>query len=203
MVEQNIKINHCKKQGLEYFVVDNFFTLEELLQVKQEILDLKKYEKQPNDIYSAKEKNIVAKTGSGFFIEQIFNDVKKSIIEQAIHKLFYPPIAKKFEEYNCLYANLSAVYNHSVLVGYYKNGDKYNAHIDANAVTAVFMFKFGEIEGGNLVFTDYETNVECQDNRLIVFSGTTKHEVKEVISQNEDMRVSITCFINSFVVNKK
>jgi predicted 2-oxoglutarate/Fe(II)-dependent dioxygenase YbiX len=198
---QALEIFHYKNAGLDYFIVDNFFDKNELSLIKTEALDLQAQCKPPKETLTAVIDGKELKTGTGIFISQVFDNLEKSTIYNCMAKICEPSFVKYLKSQNCLYSNLENIFCFGNLINYYKNGQYYDSHFDTNAITAIFFLKDGEYSGGEFCFDEYNEVIESKENRLVLFSGMTKHKVMPVISNSNGTRISITTFINAYKPN--
>ena len=96
----------------------------------------------------------------------------------------------------------------SVLISFYKDEDFYKPHHDTAMLTAIVHLwpdNNKTFEGGELVFPDYNYNIESEYNQCIVFPSCLEHEVpmikKTITSKHEFNRIAITMFITT-AINK-
>ena len=75
------------------------------------------------------------------------------------------------------------------LVSYYEDTDYYKAHSDCAEITALSWYykEPKKYRGGDLKFTDYNIDVECKNNRCIIFPSMIVHEVSEIKMNKGDM----------------
>lgn len=74
-------------------------------------------------------------------------------------------------------------------LGYMENSDYYTAHFDVTQHTAlVWLYKEPrKFKGGDLIFTQSKINVECRNNRMVLFPSYYFHAVSKLEMNKEDM----------------
>ena len=90
-------------------------------------------------------------------------------------------------------------------VRYYHDGDYYKPHTDASMQFLAFSYfykKPKKFTGGELFFPEYDYELTCDDNSLIMFPGWVEHGVKKVSIKDSDYhegngRYCISSFINN------
>ena len=68
-------------------------------------------------------------------------------------------------------------------VRYYHDGDYYKPHTDASMQFLAFSYFYKEpkkFTGGELFFPEYDYELTCDNNSLIMFPGWVEHGVKKV-----------------------
>jgi hypothetical protein len=68
------------------------------------------------------------------------------------------------------------------LVSYYEDTGYYKAHRDQGMITAISWI-FSEpkkFKGGNLIFTDYDINIEVEVGKAVIFPSRIRHEVSPI-----------------------
>jgi len=74
-------------------------------------------------------------------------------------------------------------------IRYYHDEEYYDAHIDKTFQFLAFSYFYKEpkkFEGGELYFPDYDYEVPCTNNSMIILPGWVKHGVKKVSIKNSD-----------------
>ena len=101
------------------------------------------------------------------------------------------------------YFDLYAIDTHNTQILYYEDTNEYPAHQDASRFTAVTYFyrEPKKFEGGDLQFPDYQVQVECVNNRVIVFPSMLFHcstpvRMLENDTQTKNGKFCITHFLN-------
>ena len=101
------------------------------------------------------------------------------------------------------YFDLDSINHHNTHILYYEDTNEYPAHKDTCRFTAVTYFyrEPKKFEGGDLQFTDYQIQVECVNNRIIVFPSMLNHRSTPVRMLENDTQIKngkfcITHFLN-------
>ena len=90
-------------------------------------------------------------------------------------------------------------------VRYYHDGEYYEPHADKPFQFLAFSYfykKPKKFTGGELFFPEYDYELTCDDNSLIMFPGWVEHGVKKVSIKDSDYyegngRYCISSFINN------
>lgn len=190
-----MQINPIKKGALEYIVVDDYFSEEEVLLIKQEIVGLQFAGKVPEEVGAAKVNNKVLKKGKGIFLNDFYRDWSYSPIIKTSKKLFSKEIYDVIEPVSIHFNHIRNSTYDSVLLNYYYNKDEYLPHTDKTVFTGVTMFKIGEIEGGDIHFPEFNETVKFKENRMVLFPGCLVHHAMPIKAEDNACRVTIAHFI--------
>jgi len=70
----------------------------------------------------------------------------------------------------------------SVLYSHYDENEYYKSHSDSSKITSIsWIYKEPKgFTGGDLIFTEYDITIPCDNNTTIIFPGNIKHEVTKV-----------------------
>lgn len=109
-------------------------------------------------------------------IFSVYNKVYSEDVKQAYRET--TPSSKTFETTN----------NDATILNYYENGDEYKEHSDVFMHSCLIFFykQPKKFTGGDLVFTDSGTTVECLHNRMLLFPSYYLHRVTEIEMKEED-----------------
>ena len=68
---------------------------------------------------------------------------------------------------------------HYTQLVYYENNDEYKSHRDCAQFTVLNWFyrKPKKFSGGNLYFEDFDLEIECLNNRTLIFPSVINHAV--------------------------
>ena len=101
------------------------------------------------------------------------------------------------------YFDLYAIDSHNTQILYYEDTNEYPAHQDVSRFTVVTYFyrEPKKFEGGDLQFPDHQVQVECVNNRIIVFPSMLHHRstpvrMLENDTQTKNGKFCITHFLN-------
>jgi len=184
-------INYVVKGPLNYFIIDNFYEPEELKIIKQELNELLPFIKKPKYTGAAKGK----KKGLGLFLDDHYiKNRNESNILYANRKLFDTNFVNELKKFNCWYDHISYCNSDTTLINFYKDKDYYKSHHDANPLTAITFFSIGTFKGGNFKLTEYDEEIECIENRMIIFAGSLLHEALPLEVEKDNYRVSMVQF---------
>lgn len=193
-------ITPVSKGALNYILIDDFFSENELLIINNELDILKKYSVSPLNpkVHVAMIDNKPLKTNSSLFIDEFFaSNRNESKILTLNRKLFDDKISSIAINSNCFFGSLKNCNFDVTLINYYKINEEYLPHVDRSLLTAITMFKRGEFNGGELCFVDYNEIVEFKENRTVIFPGCLKHWAKSIETKDENaLRITMAQFLN-------
>lgn len=183
--------------NLSYLVIDNFFTEDELQEVKKEVLDLKRFEVLPEKTSTALDKKggSPIKSGTGVFLDEIYSGIReKSDILEAHNKIYSSEIVDFAKEFDIVFTWLDHSNFDNTLVNYYLEGQEYKPHRDGCRISTVTFLKFGEFTGGDFIFPEQGVKIECVENRIVVFPSVAVHSALPI--HGAGTRASIARFID-------
>ena len=169
------------KDAFPYLIIDELYNQEELSLLMNDFERIKFKDSEDDRTFSAKnEKGKVLKRARASMVyPHNFTDA------EILKKVF---IEKCFLEHpNWFYQHLK-FQNINVLLSYYENQDYYKKHYDAALITCLTWFhkEPKKFSGGDFKFSDYNIEIECKSNRMIVFPSMIFHEVKEIQMKEKD-----------------
>ena len=177
-------------------VVDNFYSVSELKEIKYElgllsaVTELKVF---ASEAAVDRENNSRQKSNS-FFLDSLYNGKRNlSKILNLNRKLFSLKLRTKLIKKSLFYDSIFNVNSDATLLNFYGPTDYYKPHKDASCFTALTFFNLKEFSGGNLIFPEYDIKIEAIENRLVIFPGFVLHGSEEVSS---GIRVSMAQFLN-------
>jgi len=178
-------------------VIDNFYSESELEDIKNElkllsaVADLKIFK---NDGVAVDENGKLRQKSNSLFLDKFYRGKRDlSKILTLNRKLFSSELQTKLIEKNLFYEHIFYSDFDTTLLNFYGPTDYYQPHKDTSCFTALTFFKLEEFSGGNLVFPEYEIEIEAVENRLVIFPGFVLHGSEEV---TKGIRVSMAQFIN-------
>lgn len=177
-------------------IVDNFYSVSELKEIKDElkllsaVAELKVFVNKPD---RDEEDNSKQKSNSFFLDDLYVNKRDLSKVLNINRKLFSSELKTKLVEKSLFYDHIFHSDFDTTLLNFYGPTDYYKPHRDNSCFTALTFFKLEEFSGGNLVFPEYEIEIEAVEDRLVIFPGFILHGSEEV---TKGIRVSMAQFIN-------
>lgn len=144
----------------------------------------------PEKTGTAKEHGIILKNNKGIFLDNLYSDRNTSNILTVNRNLFLTIVNVLSECNHWIFKNsLRCVNWDTTLISYYENSDYYNKHYDVSSFTCLTWFykKPKKFSGGDLIFPDFNLEIEVEDNSLILFPSGVEHEVSEVKMNSEDI----------------
>lgn len=186
-----------KVRNTTYVTIDSFFDPVTLRLIKQELLDIKRFAGDPKTTCSALDSNTQSsKLGTGVFLDELYSlDRGKSDILKYFSKVFSTDVVDYVTKHEASFGHLRSSTKDSTLVNYYGDGDYYLPHKDASTLTAICFFKFGDVRGGEFVFSEYDVKLDALENRMVLFHGCMVHGAEKVNAPDDAFRVSIAKFI--------
>jgi hypothetical protein len=193
-----MKINYVYKNRIEYLLVDDFYSQQELEEIKQELLDIKRFASSPAKTKSALYENkLPKKHGNGVFLDDLYRDQREiSSILTYNRKLFCNEFASECEKFSPNFKHISACNEDYTLVNYYGNNNFYDSHTDRSVLTAISFFKIGKFDGGEFCLPEMNEVIPFKENSLIIFAGCIDHKANPIQAQDGNYRVSIAQFLN-------
>jgi hypothetical protein len=191
-------LNFFKKNTLDYIVIDDLYSEEELKLIKAELVQLIPHTLPVEKIDSAKdENNLYKKDCMSLWVDDFFNGNRDaSNILKVNRKLFSKDIIAPAKEINAFFGHMERCDTDTTLINYYTTGQKYESHFDLSIFSAITLIKIGSINGGGLIFTDFNEYISFKDNRMIIFPGCVLHKTESINTDINSYRISISQFLN-------
>ena len=188
-----VKFEHIQ-DGVDAVVIDGLYSYDQMTQIMTELKWLTK-----PDILKSDLNNLGASTSTttgdygaskkGIFLEQVFvNWQHSALMKHCFENFEKPEIKAKLISLNPLYKIFYACDMRTHLLSYYENSDFYKVHCDATVFTILNYFNVEpkEFEGGEVILHSFNGErrhkIAINNNRIILISGNTKHEVTEIKS---------------------
>ena len=168
-----------------YMVVDDYYNEEELRLIWEE-LDFLSY---PHKLKRATKESGGATDNTGKllkknfhrYIDRIYSERELSNILTVNRKLFDDDYKILKQHPHWFFQNV--VFNKDYTqVGYYENNDHYGEHRDSASVTALtWLYKEPKkFIGGDLFLSSDKINIDCVNNRTLIFPSMITHSVNEI-----------------------
>ena len=186
-----------------FLVIDNFYSKENLNLIWKE-LDFLIDKVRPEDKVVAQRDGKPLASVKRVYLDTLYNDRKTSnILEFFPSQLYNDEIRDTYVDLVPSGINFATSNYDSTQLSYYENKDGYKPHTDVFQHTALtWLFKEPKkFVGGDLVFTQSNTKVDCMYNRTVLFPSWYYHGVTQIKMNDEDLnkgfgRWAITHFIN-------
>lgn len=173
-----------------YLKIENMYTENELDLIAEELAFLTHKEKleDPENTGSAKENGKLLKDNKGIFLDDLYKKREISNILTINRKIFNKEYLESYASLNFGYGSILECNRDVTLISYYENGGYYYPHKDTAIHTILtWFFRTPKLfDGGNLIFPEYDEEVEIQHNMTIIFPSFVLHSVEEV-TMNEDL----------------
>lgn len=190
-------IKYVKKGALDYVLVKNMYTTEEMVRMKQEIVSLRNKARKNSTGPATDPQGKSLNFADSLWVDQWYRDRSKSSILTVNRKLFTSDIAEKLAEQNVMYSHIRHCNTDFTMLNYYVTGTQYKPHLDSSIFTAISFFSIGDFTGGELVFVDYDEVIQPVENTMVIFAGCIKHEARPVQTDGEhSYRASMAQFLN-------
>jgi hypothetical protein len=179
--------------GIDAVVIDNFYSEEQLKEIMLELKWLTKPSVMVGEENLSSAKDEQSKefltSKSGIFLETVFLNWRHSaLIKYPIDNFTKDIVRDKLLEFNPLFKMFYNIDSRTHLLSYYENSDFYKPHTDSTVFTVLNYF-FNEpkkFTGGDIKLYGFnnkkEAEVDIRHNRVIIITGNTFHEVKQIKS---------------------
>ena len=148
------------------------------------------------------EKKDYKRKGRGVWIQNIYKDLNTSYIHKLNKKLFSREMMASIRKNGSWFYRNFGFKTYCTLLSYYENADYYASHVDNSYSTALTWFykEPKKFEGGNIMFSDYNIEIEIKNNSILLFPSVISHSVLEIKMEEQYMgenngRICITNFI--------
>ena len=190
-----MKLSCHRVKNLSYILIDEFFDTNELVDVVQEVKDLKRFSLPASKTHTAADKKGFRKTGKGLFLDELYvQNRSASGILTHNRKIFTPKLVDYAEQFDSFFGFIRESNYDSCLLNYYTSGQEYRPHKDESRISVVTFLKQGDFTGGEFVFPDQDHVIEPVHNRAVIFPSCVTHGAMPV--GGEGARISIAQFID-------
>ena len=183
-----MQVNYHNEQ-IPFVVVDSLYNNEEESEIMME-LDYLSHSRRLippfEDGSAATRNNKNIKNVGCLYLDHFFGNRDTSSILSITEKLFFDD-SSLINNHPHWYFDATDINSHFTHMLYYENTNEYLPHNDTSRITALTYFykKPKSFSGGNLLFSDFDIEVECLNNRTIIFPSVLQHASTPVI-MNED-----------------
>lgn len=192
-------VNHKKYDNLDLVVIDEYYTPEELEEVKDEIKELMVHRMDGRNTGSAVSPKTgkLLKTGKGLWLDEVYvNNRNSSPILRYNMKIFTDELLDGLIKKSVFFRAIKESTKDTTLLNFYEDGEEYGQHLDNTQFTAITLLQIGDTKKGGLYFKDIDTEFKLKDNTTIIFPGCAYHQALPVECDPGSYRISIAHFIN-------
>lgn len=182
------------EDGIDAVVIDNFYSDSQLEDINKELCWMTKPSIMtgPENLATATdEKGGMLSSKKGIFLEEVFKNWRhSSLISYPWENLNKKEVVENILSFNGLYKSLYRCNSRSHLLSYYENSDYYKPHFDVSFFTFLSYFHKEPkcFDGGEIRLSSYDNSkfatVEIKNNRVVLISSSTLHEVLPIKSKN-------------------
>jgi hypothetical protein len=190
-------INLIDKNPLQYIMVDEVYSQEELKLIREELVQLLPHAITPKQLGTTAYNNIgeLKKNCVSILLDDYYSkDRDKSNILRLNRKIYDPVLIKAGKSLNAYYGSLEKINYDTTLINYYGDNERYLPHADLTVLTAITTFSIGEFTGGHFELTEYNEVIDFKDNRMVIIPGCVYHQAKPIQCQDGSYRVSMAQF---------
>lgn len=188
-------------------IVEDFYSEEELAGIWKEINFLSSEVKFKPATDNGSSKDIDPISGvpltnhKAIHLDALYTDRTYSDILLASDKILNPELINAVSGLHPLMGHLKHVNNSYTKLKYYGDGEYYGAHWDKARFTCVsYVYKEPKsFSGGNLLFNEYDYEVEIKNNTAVIFCGCIMHSSTPVKLETDvpySGKYTITKFLN-------
>ena len=183
-----MKINYHNDQ-IPYVVVDYFYNNAEESEIMIELdylSDSRRLIPPFEDELGATKNSKNIKNVGCLYLDHFFRDRHTSSILEITEKLFFENCSL-INNHPHWFFDAGDINSHYTHMLYYENTNEYPPHNDTCRMTALTYFyrKPKSFSGGNLLFSDFDIEVECLNNRTIIFPSIIQHASTPIIMDEE------------------
>jgi len=171
-------------EGYFFLKINNFLKLNEINEVWDEINFLTFRSKLKKNTNTAETENgELLSNKNGVFLDDIYSERKFCNFFKYYKKWNNEQTKINLLKTSLFWRNLFVSQFDSTLLSYYEDGSYYKQHTDESRFTQLFWtFKQPKkFSGGELVFTDFNYQLETENNTLILFPSWFAHRVEPVV----------------------
>ncbi|MAG49853.1 hypothetical protein CMO86_09475 [Candidatus Woesearchaeota archaeon] len=168
-----------------YIIIDDVYNQWELKEIWEELDFLchpRRLMPATIDNGAATEEGKILKFNHCQYLDNVYIDRQFSSILQITEKIFMND-RKIFSDHpHWCFGDIQTIDQHYTQVVYYEDKDEYKSHKDKSIFTCLTWFyrRPKRYKGGDIWFQDFNTGVECLNNRTLIFPSIIRHAVKPV-----------------------
>lgn len=192
-----MKIQLVKKGALEYGLITNLYSRDEVVKIKQEIVRLRKKSALNSTGPAVDPAGRSLNYANSLWVDELYPKRNESDILSINRKLFTTDIAEELAKISQYFGHIRYCDKDFTLLNYYTNGTEYKPHRDRSMLTAISFFSIGDFTGGQLEFVEFKEVIEPVENTMVIFPGCIEHHAHPVQTDGEySFRASMAQFIN-------
>lgn len=179
-----MEINLFDVKGLPVVIIEDFFTSNEEAEIFDELRLFNQNNKMmdpPRTGGAKDEHGNQLKKNKAVFVDEVYNNRDFSPILTHTRKFYDQKYLAELREKHIFFTYFDIVNRDNTLVSYYENSDYYKPHMDVAVFTHLVWFyeQPKRFEGGVLNIEN-ELEIECVNNRYILFPSILHHSVSPV-----------------------
>jgi len=180
---------HYHNEQIPLIIVDNLYDDEEEREIMVELdylSDARRLIPPFEDESGAVVKNKNIKNVGCLYLDSFYNNRQTSSILQITEKLFMDG-RSIIENHPHWFFDMKSINSHTTHMLYYENINEYPPHYDTCRITSLTYFykQPKSFTGGDLYFSDFDTKVECRNNRVVVFPSILNHASTPVFMEEK------------------
>ena len=180
---------HYHNEQIPLIIVDNLYDDEEEREIMVELdylSDARRLIPPFEDESGAVVKNKNIKNVGCLYLDSFYSDRQTSSILQITEKLFMGG-RSIIENHPHWFFDMRSINSHTTHMLYYENTNEYPPHYDTCRITSLTYFykQPKSFTGGDLYFSDFDTKVECRNNRVVVFPSMLNHASTPVFMEEK------------------
>lgn len=175
-------------EGYYFLKINNLLKPNQLEEIWEEINFLSYRLKLSSNTNTAKNsKGELLSNKVGIFLEEIYQQKKFSNFFKYYKNWINEETQTNLIKSSLSWRNLFSCFQDSTLLSYYEDGKYYSEHYDYSRFTQLFWtFKQPKkFRGGQLVFTEFNYEIEMENNTMVLFPSWFFHKVNPVILEEK------------------
>lgn len=178
------------KDQLDYIEIKDYYSLDVLNKVKQELFDINKQHMIKDNLNHVKRSSV--------FLKDYYEHKLASTIWKHERLMLCDTEYDKIKDSYYIYKHLKniALNGHiHTLVNLFTDGDYYKSHADNSVLSLVIFVELGNVKGGDVYLPEFNETIKFKDNCGYLIQGCVNHEVLKTYTEN-GARASIVSFFN-------
>ena len=175
-------------EGYYFLKINNLMQENQLNEIWEEINFLSYRTKFNFDTNTARYKNGELKSNKvGIWLDDAYAERKFSNYFKYYKNWLTDEASQNLLSTSLFWRQLFHCNSDSTLLSYYEDGKSYDEHEDTSRFTQLFWTckQPKKFKGGQLEFTDFNYEIEIEDNTMILFPSWFRHRVKPVILEEK------------------